>query len=314
MTEAALYLSLLRLPGIGSAALRSLLKTLADKGIPPEDVFKLDEQTLLSEIKLLPEQVAALRNPITDAEEDLIECRKLGIEILLHTDLQFPHRIWSYMGRSAPMMLFVRGNPELLLKPGLGISGARAAGDGSLSDLTEICTTASADGWVIVSGGARGVDEVAHLAALRQGPGTIVVLPTGLLKPNYRVEFSRYLEGSKSLLISEFPPERTWTPGCAMQRNRLLAALSRAVILVDPGPKSGTLGTGRATLRMRIPVFIMENSNGNPEIISDLYARGAMRVSPKGWKPGELTRFIQINSEEFEISRSRSNSQTRLAL
>jgi DNA processing protein len=156
---------------------------------------------------------------------------------------------------------------------------------------------------VIVSGGARGADEAAHLAALRQGPGTIIVLPTGILKPNLRLEFTRRLEEGKTLLLSEFPPEFGWTVGAGMQRNRLLAALSWALTLVEPGTQGGTGGTGRIALKIRIPIFVLQNGVEHNETVADFLSQGA-ELLDADQGPRQLALLLLKSHPQAESARS----------
>ncbi|MFH1861616.1 MAG: DNA-processing protein DprA [bacterium] len=257
MNKAAVLLQLLRLPQIGPVGLRKLLAKLNHLGVSPEDIANLTDDQLQSELDLFPEQLQELRHPGSDAAEDLEHCAAMGIIPLLSEDIAYPQVLTEMLGRIAPPILFVRGNLDLLRKPALGISGSRHASEKGLELTAELCQRMGNLDWVIVSGGARGVDEIAHLAALRSGCGTILVMPTGVLKPNFRRELERYLEEGKILFVSEFPPEQGWTPGCAMQRNRTLVALSQAAILVEPGLKGGTGGTGKIAEKLSVPLFIL---------------------------------------------------------
>jgi DNA processing protein len=314
MNQAVFYLRLSRLPDVGPVGVRRIFARLQTLQIDPYDIFNLDEEILISELQMTFEQINELRNPARNAETDLEECSRMGINVILQNDSSYPHRAADYMLQSAPLMLFSRGNLDLLKLPAIGVSGARKASEGSLMAISNLCSQTADDGWVIVSGGAVGVDEVAHLAGIRKGPGTIVVQPTGMLRPNYRGEFSRHLESGRSLVISEFPPERPWMPGCAMQRNRLLSALSKVTLLVEPKAKSGTIITGRAALKMKLPVYILDSENLDEPAVNLLIKKGAQRLTPHGWKTGELTQLFMLAIQSSEQSRQEGTKQSPLPL
>lgn len=309
MTEAALLLQLLRLPGVGPVRLRHILTRLAQVDVPLPDITRLSDDRLFLDLHLSPEQVQALRHPASDPEEDLHQCAELGIEILLFSDARYPQRIFSILAESAPPLLFTCGNLELLQCPALGISGSRRASERSLAEITHLCEAVASQGWVVVSGGARGTDEAAHLAAVRRGPGTIIVLPTGVLKPNIRKELMKHLEAGKALLLSEFLPEQGWTTGCAMQRNRILVALSRAVVLVEPDLRGGTGGTGRIAQALKTPLFILDSLKGENAASERFIREGAHLISAQSVTPQELTRSLQRSWEESEAARRESKPE-----
>jgi DNA processing protein len=258
------------------------------------------------DLRLTPEQISFLHYADFDAEDDLKRCAELGIEVLRPLKPDFPRRKLDVLEHSLPVMLFCRGNLELFRLPAMGVSGSRKAADQSLERISGLCERVASEGWVIVSGGARGVDETAHLAAIRSGVGTIIVLPTGILKAKIRSEFKRHLEEGKVLIVSEFPPEQGWTTGCAMQRNRLIAALSMGVVLVDPGIKSGTRGTGKIALKMGVPCYILRDGLGKPEGAESLIEMGARFLDPKE-TPAEI--LVKSLKKEWETSQSLREKQ-----
>jgi predicted Rossmann fold nucleotide-binding protein DprA/Smf involved in DNA uptake len=308
MTEAAVILSLLRLPGVGAGNLRLILTRLFQLGLPPERLGELTDRQLALNLRLTIPQIEAWRHPLSDPEADLRHCAELGVESLLPSAPQYPLRVLNLLGRTAPALLFAQGNLGLLTFPSLGVSGARRSSEASLAAVTQLCEKTASQGWVVVSGGARGADEAAHLAAQRRGPGTIIVLPTGILNPSLRQEFKRQLEEGKTLLLSEFPPEQGWTVGCGMQRNRLLAALSWAMALVEPGLKGGTGGTGRVALKVGVPFFILQNGGDLGAGAGEFLERGA-HILDASASPRQLALRLLKSHREAEADREAGQAQ-----
>jgi DNA processing protein len=131
-------------------------------------------------------------------------------------------------------------------------------------------------GVVVVSGMARGIDSAAHLGALEAGGKTIAVLGTGVDVP--------YPAGNRQLhericrvglVVSENAPGRTASPGCFPRRNRIIAALARATIVVEAGHKSGALNTASQALQLgrvvgAVPGMIdMPRSMGSNQLMRD---------------------------------------------
>lgn len=305
MTEAAAILSLLRLPGIGAGNLRLILGRLFQLGVPVQRLSELSDMRLEQELHLSHKQIAALRRPATNAEEDLQHCASLGVQALTPDQASYPFRVLERLGRTAPALLFARGNLDLLSLPALGISGSRGSCEASLAATSQLCEKVAGQGWVVVSGGARGADEAAHLAALCSGPGTIIVLPSGLLKPYLRPEFGKCLEEGKTLLLSEFPPEFGWTVGSGMQRNRLLTALSWALALVEPGLKGGTGGTGRIALKLGVPVYVLQNGAGLGEGADEFLQQG-VQILEAGIGPRQLILQLLRNNPKNHLTLKKS--------
>ncbi len=309
MKEAAFLLQLLRLPGIGPVGLRQILARMSSSGLSIDKLLKLGSEKSAIELQLSVEQVLPLFDPEADPEGDLQQCLDLGIQIILSTDHLYPRQLSSLLGRNAPPMLFCKGNIELLQSPALGISGSRSANEYSLAKVSKLCEAVGSEGWVIVSGGARGADEAAHLAAIRSAPGTIIVLPTGVLKSNFRRELANHLEERKALLVSEFIPEQGWTTGCAMQRNRILAALSRAVVLVEPRLQGGTSGTGRIAQKLGVPLHILETAYGSVRSARQFIDNGAKQISAEDIIPKEISLMLQKDWEASKKERKNKKGE-----
>jgi DNA processing protein len=139
-----------------------------------------------------------------------------------------------------PPVLWARGKTELLKHPGLAVVGSRACTPYGKSVAGQLGQMEAAAGGVLVSGAARGIDSCAHRGAMEAGR-TIAVLGAGL---DATASFSRTrliqeIVESGGLVLSEFPlrdPPSRWT---FPQRNRVVAALSRATVVVEAASRSG---------------------------------------------------------------------------
>ena len=145
----------------------------------------------------------------------------------------------------------------------------------------KIAAGLAGEGMNIISGYAKGVDSTAHLAALEAEGTTTLVLPYGINELRQKREFREFDWERDVLAISQFPPDAKWLPRHAMMRNKLICALSKAVVVIESGPKrnekgklSGTFDTGRTALVMKRPLFVVDPkyfehpSIGNKELIA----------------------------------------------
>ncbi len=148
-----------------------------------------------------------------------------------------------------PPVLWIRGQPLGLDRPAVAIVGSRAGSPYALAVAERLAADLAGHGLSIVSGLARGVDSAAHRGALSVGGTTLAVLGCGAdrIYPKEHEPLAGELSSSGGLL-SELAPGTPPHPRFFPQRNRIISGLSRAVVVVEAGDKSGSLITARCAL------------------------------------------------------------------
>lgn len=143
-----------------------------------------------------------------------------------------------------PEKLYVIGNPTVL-EGGLAIVGPRAATHYGRELTKRFATCAAKEGITIVSGGARGCDAEAHMAALEIGTPTVAVFGAGCNEPYppEHINLFQKIINKSGAVISEHDWDESPLPYHFRARNRLIAALSKAVLVPEAGLPSGTLTT-----------------------------------------------------------------------
>jgi DNA processing protein len=170
----------------------------------------------------------------------------LGIAAIAWDDPAYPLMLAAIP--DPPPVLWVRGNPGVLARPAVAIVGSRAGSPYSLSVAERLAADLAGQGIVVVSGLARGVDSAAHRGAAGTG-ATVAVLGSGVdvVYPHEHASLAEQIAG-KGAVVSELapgtPPRKPFFP----LRNRIISGLSRAVVIVEAGEKSGSLITARAAL------------------------------------------------------------------
>ena len=146
-------------------------------------------------------------------------------------------------------MLWTRGARAGLQGPAVAIVGSRAASPYGLAVADRLASDLASRGIVIVSGLARGVDSAAHRGALAGGGATLAVLGSGadIIYPGEHASLAREIERS-GLVMSELAPGTPPRPRFFPLRNRIISGLSRAVVVIEAGEKSGSLITARSAL------------------------------------------------------------------
>lgn len=178
----------------------------------------------------------------------LDHARQSGFGVLIPSDTDWPAGV-NDLHEHAPYVLWTLGNEELLSKQPrdlVTITGSRAATTYGAHLAGEFAADFAADGRTVVGGGAYGIEGAAHRGALARAGSTIAVLAGGLDRP-YPSGHRELLEriGDAGLLVSELPPNAVPTRHRFAARNRLMATMSGATVLVEAGGRSAALETAR---------------------------------------------------------------------
>lgn len=181
------------------------------------------------------------------AAKALAAARRGGIEPIAWGDTRYPLLLAQIP--DAPLVLWTKGDHEVLSHPTVAIVGSRAATPYGLEAASRLAGDLAAAGALVISGLARGVDSAAHRAALAAGGETVAVLGSGVdvIYPPEHQELAVEI-ASRGALVSELPPG---TPPCAFHfpaRNRIISGLSLAVVVVEAAERSGSLITAGCAL------------------------------------------------------------------
>lgn len=164
-----------------------------------------------------------------------------------------------------PNVLYVRGNLSCLSQPQVAVVGARAASRTGLHLAQQFAQALSAQGWLVSSGLAKGIDGAVHQGCLDGGFPTLAVLGSGLQsiypRIHQRMADTIVLQGA---LVSEFPVHVGAKPFHFPQRNRIIAGLCQGLLVVEAAEKSGSLITAQMALEGGKDVFAVPGNPLNP--------------------------------------------------
>jgi DNA processing protein len=179
-----------------------------------------------------------------------------------------------------PSRLYLRGGPELLRRPAVAIVGARSCSSYGAQVARELARDLAAAGVVVVSGLARGIDGEAHRGALAAGGVTVAVLGCGIDRdyPRSHTELARRI-AEDGLIVSEYPPGVEPAPWRFPARNRIVAGLSLATVVVEARERSGALITADFALELGRDVFAV------PGEITSALSAGANDLLRQGAAP-----------------------------
>jgi DNA processing protein len=172
----------------------------------------------------------------------------LGIEATAWGDPLYPAALATIA--DPPFVLWRRGSIAVFERPSVALVGSRAASPYGLAVAERLAADLAARGVVVTSGLARGVDSAAHRGALAGGGLTAAVLGSGadVIYPPEHASLAREIEAAGGVVMSELAPGSPPLPLFFPLRNRIISGLSRAVVVIEAGEKSGSLITARMAL------------------------------------------------------------------
>ena len=303
-------------PGIGGVLARNLLAYSGDV----EQVFKQSYKALVKIPGIGEVNAKRIKSKsiFIEAEKELAFIDKHHIKVMFYTDKIYPRRLKSC--QDAPIILYSRGNMNLDEQRVVSIVGTRNATEYGKSLTKRLIEGFSDRNYkiLIVSGLAYGVDIHAHICALRCNLPTVGVVGHGLdkLYPSLHAATARKMIDNGGVL-SDFPSGTKIDPSNFVRRNRVIAGLADATIVVESAEKGGALITADIAASYNRDVFAFPGSVDSP------YSRGCNRLIRMngaslvqgiddleyfmGWEPVDRNKmvqpslFIDLSEEEQQL-------------
>jgi DNA processing protein len=168
----------------------------------------------------------------------------------------------------APEFLHVLGNVALLrTRTRVAVVGSRDATPAGLARARRLATLLAGRGIAVVSGLALGIDGAAHRGALDAGGTTIAVMPTPLDAISPRSHQALFDQIARDhLAVSEFGPGSIVNKGNFVRRNRTMALLAHATVIIEAGEGSGTISQGWEAIRLGRPLFLAKSLTDRPDL------------------------------------------------
>ena len=211
------------------------------RGVAPVEIF---ETILLQHYRDQPQQRGELLERATAARN---RAEAAGLAPVFWQDASYPVALTTIA--DPPVVLWTRGSIDALQRPSVAIVGARAASSYGLSVAERLAADLAGAGVNVVSGMARGVDSAAHRGALGASGTTVAVLGSGVdvVYPPEHAPLADAIAAA-GVVISELVPGTPPLPMFFPLRNRIISGLSRAVVVIEAGERSGSLITARMAL------------------------------------------------------------------
>ena len=307
-SEILAALALDRVPGLGPRTIRALI----DHHGSARGVLKAHRKGPLPDTASPTLEMPRLSMPVREALASLSPAplsslqtlARRGIRTLSYGHREYPRSLNDLP--DPPPIVHLRGSGVPALGRCVAVVGTRSATSYGRGQAESIASGLARNGWVVVSGMARGIDASAHRAALDSGGTSIGVLGSGLDYefPSSNRTLYRQMR-QRGLLLSEFPPDQPPTAGCFPRRNRVIAALAQAVVVIQAGRRSGALITAGHALDLGRDVFAVPGPVGlNASVgVNDLLRDGAGLVTSAedvlqglGWTLPEVREEIRADA------------------
>lgn len=275
----------------------------------PEDIFRAPQF-----ISTLADSLECWQRRLNIVNVDRAIESHLSLNgFLLSSDSPLWPRGLFDLGDSAPSVLWVLGQKSVFEDQAtISIVGSRISSNYGLEVTKDLVHSAVRSGYVTISGGALGIDACAHKSALMAGGKTIAVMAGGLdrLYPQRNLDLFEEIKLTGAV-ISEMPPGAAPARWRFLQRNRLIAAIGRATVVVEAGFKSGSINTAGHANELDRPVGAVPgpiNSSRSAGCHRLIKERRAELIST----PADLDELLGIRNQSIASNNGLSGNQTRV--
>jgi len=276
--QSTYWLALALTQGLGPTRIKKLIEHFGTA----ESVFHASLTELeATGMRAVSAQSLATGKSLELAQQECVKAAEAGAKIISLSDPEYPSRLKEIY--DPPVILFVKGNVEVLAQPGIAMVGTRHPTPYGSGMAERLSTDLAARGLVIISGMARGIDTASHRGAIAAKGKTVAVLGTGIdiMYPKENTRLAEQIVALGGALISEFPVGTFPAPQNFPIRNRIISGMSAGVLVVEAAEYSGTRITSRCALEQNRDVYAVPGNvtNKNSWGPNTLIKQGAKLVA-----------------------------------
>jgi len=324
-----LWFKLFNTRGLGVKSLHKIYEMLTIHNISIKEFFALEEKKaneLISPIARGKFSNISLDNIVNNEDPSVLsnyqKIKEDGFKIITIESEEYPQNVKNIMQDNAPIILFCKGYLPLLNTQGISIVGSRDVDEFAVLLTKSIASNLALSGYNVTSGYAKGVDTAAHIGALESQGTTTAILSYGVNFLSTRKELRRLDWERNTLFVTQFPHYEKFSGRNAMTRNKLVCAMSRAVVVISSGPEkdfdgkmSGTYDAGKTALQMNLPLFVLSPVlfSKPPQGNMDLIKNGGIEIKNGNDIVDYLANKMFPIKEDFnKEQKTQSNSQINL--
>lgn len=257
-------IALTKIPQLGAKSIRQLLKIYNT----PEEVFSLSHAQLTEVFNKHYKIISAIESKevLRQSEEEITELAKHHIDVLFFSEKEYPQHLNFAGCEDTPVLLYRLGQCDLNPHHAVAVVGSRKCTDYGRNITHQLIKGMISDKPLIVSGLAYGIDTEAHTAALDNQLPTIAILGHGLdiIYPNANRPLARRILDCGGALITEYPLHTAINPSYFPARNRIVAAMSDATVVVEASERGGALITANMANGYNREVFAVPGRLTDP--------------------------------------------------
>lgn len=257
------HIALTKLPSLGAKGIRQLVELVPDI----EHIFDFSHEQLKELFSTHDSIIRAIESKavLKQAEQDVKEMARYGIKTLFFTEEAYPQRMNNAGCEDTPVLLYQLGNCDLNPAHSVAMVGARKCTDYGLTTTQRLIQEMVSDKPLIVSGLAYGIDTAAHQTAVDSGLSTVAVLGHGLdvIYPNQNRLLAKRILDSGGALLTEYPLYTKLNAAYFPARNRIVAAMSDATVVVESAERGGGLITANMANGYHREVFAVPGRLGD---------------------------------------------------
>lgn len=306
-SDAVALLALLRMPGVGNTIARTALRAATQMRCNVKALLAMEPRAVLEalppgEYEALAQVIGACRKEHQEAAQRLVaRSTKAGITFITIDHDVYPGGVRDCLGGRAPALLSAIGEMKLLERSRIAVVGAREVSDAGRACARACGRDVGLADRVLVSGGAKGVDDAAQRGAVDVDGSIVVALPQGLITFRGESYIRDVLRERRALLLSACSPDAPWQQHAAVERNDIIAALAEAVCVIEPKKTGGSIRTARSALEFGRHVLV-RCSDESASACDDLVRAGAIPLAPEGnWLPHVLTTKPQPRAKQAPL-------------
>lgn len=305
--ELTYWVALAHTPKMWTARKNEIIAFCFQQGKSIIDFFSSDRflgmELKTQEIELLQQTKNELANYAFMVEELLDQ----GYDIIPVTSKEYSPTLKSNLKYNSPIVLYTKGNKQILQEKSIAIIGSRNANEKSLLFTDNVAKKASSEYKVVVSGFAKGVDKQALDSALAYKGQSIIVLPQGIttFSSGIKKYYKQIIEGDV-LVLSTFHPKLPWSVDLAMARNSIIYGLASEIYAAQSDDKGGTWSGVTEGLKKGRQIYVRVPDNKEKCANQTLISMGATPVDIEGSELQTeyplLTKEITVNNLASEPS------------
>lgn len=239
--ELTYWVALAHIPKMWTTRKNEIIAHCFQQGKTIVDFFSTD---LFLGMELTPQEINLLqqtKNELASYAFMVEELLDQGYDIIPVTSKEYSPTLKSNLKYNSPIVLYTKGNKQILQEKSIAIVGSRNANENSLKFTDNVAKKASSEYKVVVSGFAKGVDKQALDSALDYKGQSIIVLPQGITTFSSGIKkYYKQIIGGDVLVLSTFYPKLPWSVDLAMARNSIIYGLATEIYAAQSDDKGGT--------------------------------------------------------------------------